>query len=209
MKKKTCIEEIARNVKWCSQSPDAKDTNKDEITLAILKFSRNGRYISNSLSISPLAWAMMKLSGGTENASQRISINNYNSDTRTMETQIAELFNDAGNGAAVSEETDSLQVLNIVSYDLLIKVENMICKELNIKDKDTTSYSAVYFKLYEPKSENDDENGADVTLHMDFYSRDLAFVIDGLRNNRFTKEKEKILLDYILGINRCNSGFCK
>ncbi len=52
MKKKTCIEEIARNVKWRSQSPDAKDTNKDEITLAILKFSRNGRYISNYMNLN-------------------------------------------------------------------------------------------------------------------------------------------------------------
>ena len=203
MKKETCIQEIARNVQWSSQNPDAKDANNDEITLAILKFAKNGRYISNSLSISPLAWAMKKLSCGTENTSQTLSTDNYNSDTRNIETQIVNLFNASGNGDVASEETDSLQVLDIVSYDVLIMVENLICEGLNIEDKDMESYLAVYFKLYE--SEDDDENGAEVSLHMDFYSKDLAFVIDGLRNHRFTKEKEKMLLDYILGLNRYES----
>ena len=207
MKKETCIREIAKNVQWNDQSPDAKEANNDEITLAILKFSKHGRYISNSLSISPLAWAMTKLSCGTENASQKLSIDNYSSDTRTLEKQIIDLFNSSGNGAVISEEADSHQVLNTVSYDLLKMVENLICGGLNIKDKDMASYLAVYFKLYE--SENDVEKETEVSLHMDFYSKDLAFVIDGLRNNKFTKAKEKLLLDYLLGINRYNSDFEK
>lgn len=41
---------------------------------------------------------------------------------------------------------------------------------------------------------------------MDFYSEDLAFVVDGLRNNVFTKEKEKMLIDYILGLSRYGIG---
>lgn len=202
MKKETCIQETARKIQWSSQNPDAKDANNDEITLAILKFAQDGRYISNSLSISPLAWAMKKLSRGTENTSQTLSIDNYNSDTRNIETQIVNLFKDSGNSDVVSEETDSLEVLNTVSYDLLLMVENLICEGLNIDSKDMESYLAVYFKLYESE---DDESGTEVSLHMDFYSKDLAFVIDGLRNNRFTKEKEKMLLDYILGLNRYES----
>ena len=205
MKKETCIQRIAQSVNWDSQSPEAKDATNDEITLAILKFSRYGRYILNSLSISPLAWAMRKLTCGTVNASQKLSIDNYNTDTKTIETQIIDLFNASGNGPITSEETDSIQVLNTVSYDLLKLVENLICKDLSIKDNDMTSYLAVYFKLYE--SESDDENDIEVNLHMDFYSKDLEFVIDGLRNNRFTKEKEKVLFDYILGLNRSNNEY--
>ena len=56
-----CIQNIAQNVEWSGQGPDE---NYDEIALASLKVSRDGSYISNSLSISPLAWAMKKLSGG-------------------------------------------------------------------------------------------------------------------------------------------------
>lgn len=206
-KRETCIKKIAQNVRWSSQSPDAKAAKDDEIALAILKFSKYGSYISNSLSLSPLAWAMMKLSGGTVNTSQKISIDNYNADTRTIETQVVEILNSSGNSVVVSEETDSSQSLNTVSFDLLIKVENMIRNSLDIKDKDMTSYIAVYFKLYE--SESDDENENDVTLHMDFYSKDLAFAINGLRNNKFTKEKEKNLIDYILGINRYDTRLAK
>lgn len=202
MQKENCIRNIAQNVQWSSEDPDAKKTNNEEIALAIFKFSKDGRYIPNSLSISPLAWAMMKLSGETENSSQKLSLNNYNSDTRSIDTQIADIFNSLGNDAEVSEDTAPLQGLDIVSYDLLIKVEKMICEEINLQDKDMTSYLAVYFKLYE--SENDYENETEVSLNMDFYSKDLAFVIDGLRNNRFTAKKEKIIVDYILGINRYN-----
>ena len=203
MKKENCIRKIAENVRWSSEHPDEKEINNDELALTILKFSKDGRYISNSLSISPLAWAMMKLSEGIENSSQKLSINNYNSDTKTIETQIADIFNSFVNGDESLEDTASLQFLDIISYDLLKNVENIISRALNIKDKDMSSYLAAYFKLYE--SENDDENESEVSLNMDFYSKDLAFIIDGLRNNKFTEEKEKLLIDYILGINRYNT----
>ena len=205
MKKEICIRKISQHVEWNGQSPDK---NYDEIALATLNFSKDGSYISNSLSISPIAWAMKKLSGGTENASQKLSIDNYNSDTRATETKIADLFNSLGNGAVVSEAAESCQILNIVSYDLLLKVENMICSELNIEDKDMRSYLAVYFKLYASENDIEDDDGG-VGLHMDFYSKDLEIASDGLRNNRFSKEKEKLLLDYILGINRYNNDLKK
>ena len=57
MRKEVCIRKIAQNVEWNGQSPDE---NNDEIALAELKFSKDGNYIPNSLSISPLAWAMKK-----------------------------------------------------------------------------------------------------------------------------------------------------
>ena len=200
MKKEDCIRKIARDVQWNSESPDAKKANNEGVALAILKFSKDGRYISNSLSISPLAWAMNRLSGGIENSSQKLTIDNFNSDTKIIETQIADLFSPSEKDTVASEDIDTSRGLLSVSYNLLIKAENTIREALNIKEKDMSSYLATYFKLYE--SENDDENENEVTLHMDFYSKDLEFAIDGLRNNKFTKEKEKTLIDYILGINR-------
>lgn len=74
MRKEVCIRKIAQNVEWNGQSPDE---NNDEIALAELKFSKDGNYIPNSLSISPLAWAMKKMSNGITNASEKLSVSEY------------------------------------------------------------------------------------------------------------------------------------
>lgn len=198
MKKEVCIRNIARKVEWSGQGPDE---NFDEIALAALKFSKDGSYIPNSLSISPLAWAMKNLSGGTADASQKLSISEYNSETREIEEKISSLFEPIEEGDSVPEAKDSFPVSDIVSYELLKKIEDMILEELKIDASDAKSFLTVYFKLY--ASENDVEEDEDEPgLHMDFYSEDLALAAEGLRNNNFTEKKKKVLLDYILGLNR-------
>lgn len=201
MKKELCIRKISQNVEWTGQSPDE---NHDEIALASLNFSKNGSYISCSLSISPLAWAMKKLSGGTVNVSQKLSISEYKSEIRTIEKQIVSLFEKIEADAPTSETKDSFPVSNVVSYQLLKKIENMILEKLEIEVADIESFIAVYFKLYASDNDAEEDDGR-VGLHMDYYSEDLAFATDGLRNHRFSKEKEKLLIDYILGPNRYDS----
>lgn len=68
IKREVCIQKIAQNVAWDGQSPDK---NYAEIALASLKFSNDGAYVTNSLSISLLVWAMKRLSSGTSNARRR------------------------------------------------------------------------------------------------------------------------------------------
>ena len=62
IKKETCIQKIVPKIEWNGQTPDK---NYEEIAIATLNFSKDGGYITNSLSISPLAWAMKKLFGDT------------------------------------------------------------------------------------------------------------------------------------------------
>ena len=198
IKKEVCIQKIAQNVEWNGQGPDE---NYDEIALASLKISNDGCYIANSLSISPLVWAMKKLSGETSNASQKLSIDEYNSDTRAIEKRIGIMFKpEEGDGSAPKVD-DLFPVSEIVSYELLKTVEDIILKELGLKASDIRSFINVYLKFYASENEiEEDETG--VGLRLDFYSNDLAFAADGLRNNDFSAETEKHLLDYILGLNR-------
>lgn len=198
IKKQVCIQKIAQNVKWNGQSPDE---NYDEIALASLKISKDGSYITNSLSVSPLVWAMKKLSGETSNASQKLSIDEFNSDTRAIEERIGNMFkHDEGDDSA-SKDEDTFYGFEPVSYELLKKIEDMILEELGLKASDIQSFINAYFKLYASEDDiEEDESG--VGLRLDFYSKDLAFAADGLRNNIFTEEKMKILLDYILGLDR-------
>ncbi len=204
MKREICVRKIAQKFDWNSQNPNKKE-NHERITLATIKFSKEGIYISNSLAISPLAWAMKKLSGDTSDASQKVSLIGYYSDIKTIEERVEILFklNDDENREPQME--DSLKASKLVSYEVLKNVENIITEELGIKASDIQSFLAVYLRLY--ASENDiEDDETEVGLHRDYYSEDLAFVAEGLRNNEFTQEKEKILIDYILGLNRYGIG---
>ena len=69
------------------------DENNDEIALAELKFSKDGNYIPNSLSISPLAWAMKKMSNGITNASEKLSVSEYSKEIKNIEKQSADYLN--------------------------------------------------------------------------------------------------------------------
>ena len=202
MRKEVCIQNIAQNVEWSGQGPDE---NYDEIALASLKFSRDGSYISNSLSISPLAWAMKKLSGGTENASQKLAVAEYDSDIRSIEEQISGLFEPVEEGNPTGSE-DDISVSDVVSYGLLKQIEDMILEALHLDVSETKgSFLTVYFKLYASENDIEDEEN-ETDLHMDFYSEDLAMAVDGITNHGFTERKKKLLLDYILGLNRYGTG---
>ena len=122
MRKEVCIQNIAQNVEWAGQGPEE---NYDEIALASLKFSKDGSYVADSLSISPLAWAMKRLSGGTANASQKLAVSEYNSEVRELEDQISRLFEPIEEGESASESKESCAVSDTVSYGLLKQIENM------------------------------------------------------------------------------------
>ncbi len=205
IRKETCIQKIAQNIEWNGQSPDE---NYDEIAIAALKFSKDGNYIVHSLSISPLAWATKKLSGAASYDDQKLSIEEYNSETRVIETQIETMFrSEDGDDPAVIAE-NAFPISEIVSYELLEKIENIILEELELSPANVRTFYYVYFKLYD--SNNDiDEDESGIGLRSDFFSNDLLFAKDGLKNNHFTKEKEKLLLDYILGLNRYGNDAVK
>ena len=198
MKKETCIRIIAQNVNWNGQSPDESD---DEIALAAFSLSKNGSYISNSLSISPLAWAVKRLSEGTDNVSQELSSEKYINETKAIEEKIQGLFGSAEENSSISESTGAISTIKAFSYDQLQGVENIIHEELKIEHSESQSYFGVYFKLFASEEEKN-KYDAKVGLRMDFYSEDLAFAAKGLRDNVFSKEKEKLLLDYVLGLSR-------
>lgn len=203
MRKEVCIRKIAQNVEWNGQSPDE---NNDEIALAELKFSKDGNYIPNSLSISPLAWAMKKMSNGITNASEKLSVSEYSKEIKNIEKQISGLFESIQEGNDISEETKEFPVLDTVSYALLKKIEEMIYEELQINASETNgSFLTVYFKLYASEKTMEEEED-ETAFHMDFYSEDLAMAAEGLRNNSFSNRKKKLLLDYILGLYRYGAG---
>lgn len=198
LKREDCIQRIAQNMDREDVRPEE---STEEIAFAVMKFSKTGAYIHGSLSVSPLAWAMNKLPGGAADASRMISKTEYDKDIKAIEEQISHLFETVKE----REETpDKKCTLNGVSFELLSEIENMICKTAVFKPGASyRSQKAVLFSLYETEAEADADAEEEATsLHFDFYSDDLALAADKLRNSSFSPEKEKILLDYLLGLYR-------
>lgn len=196
VKKEECIRKISQNIEWHGQGPDA---NNDEIALAILKFSKDGKFIQNSLELSPLAWAMNKISTGTNNISRKLSVEEYENDTRNTEKWIANLF--APIEEFSDEQNNRLLGLKCISYEMLQQVKDKILTALNLHEPNICQLFLVDFKLY--KSEEDiEEEENDISLHMDFYSKDLAKASEGIRKGYLTENKKQLLVDYILGLER-------
>ena len=198
MKKEICINRIAQNVKWKGQRPEEND---DEIALASISFSKNGDYITNSLSISPLAWAVKRLSGGTDNAYLKLSHQNYHDEAISIEEKIKGLLGLVEDDSSASESNVSFSVFNAFLYNQLKLIEKIILEELELEYSDIESFFGVYYKLFNSEDE-EKEYDAGVGLRMDFYSEDLESAVNRLKSSNFSKEKEKLLLDYILGLNR-------
>lgn len=193
MKKETCIEKIAKNVNWDGQGPDE---NNDEIALAILQFSKDVEFIK--LELSPLVWAMNRISGGTDNISQKLSVAEYESNVKNTEEKIKNIL--ASIEEFPAEQNDRFSKLQDISYELLQEIKSKIYSELDLQESDISqSFLAVDFKLY-MSEENIDEDENDISLHMDFFSKDIAMVSKSIQENHLTEEKKKILIDYILGL---------
>ncbi len=197
-RKEACIQKIAQNIEWNEKKPEE---NYEEIAVATLNFSKDGEYIIDSLSISPLVWTMKKLSGGTSNASQKLSIDNYKSDVSDIEKRIGLLFKPEEVDNSTDKDGDVFSASEIVSYEILKKIENVILEELGLSTSDIQSFFYAYFKLYASESDVEEEDPRS-GFHLDFYSEDLRLAANGLRRNAFSKEKEELLLDYILGLDR-------
>lgn len=203
MKKEACIQEIAKNVDWEDRRPE---NNYDEIALAALRFGKTGRYLAGSLSVSPLAWAVKRLSGGTENASEKLSTEEYFSDTRALEEKIRGLLEPIEESERQAGNTLSEQVSEGITWELLAQIEKMVYEQLPGSDqKAEGSFLAVYYRLYASMEDIEEEEN-EPGLHFDCYSDDLSMAAEKLRKQEISEEKKKVLLDYILGLYRLDGA---
>jgi len=203
MKKEVCIQEISKHVDWEDLRPE---NNYEEIALAALKFGKNGRYMEGSLSVSPLVWAAERLSGGTADASEKLSTEDYASDTRELEEKIRNLLAPLEESERQAGHTASESIPEYLTYELFARLEELVYEKLlGSGKKMDSSYCAVYYRLYASETDIEEEEN-ETGLHFDCFSEDLSMVAEKLRKNEISEEKKKDLLDYILGLYRCDAA---
>lgn len=193
MKKEICIQEIAKSITWEDSRPEE---DSDEIAIASIKFDKTGVYVPDSLSISPLVWAVKKIRNGLENASENLSNNQYNQDIINVEKEILDIFSD---DETINEPDTNENSLNNVSYEVLLHCLQVVFESLEVSDIDRTdSFAAVYYKSYDNEADIEAEE-SDMGLHFDCFSEDLSMVAGKIRNGELSDAKLEVLIAYILG----------
>lgn len=192
IKKEICIKEIAKTIKSKDLRPEE---NNDEIAVATIKITKDGKYIRDSLSISPLLWAIKEIKDGFENIGTKLSPQEYKKDVQQIENMISELFVE---NEETNEKYESKNFSVNVDYSTLASCLQQILNSLKISDIcDKDSLIAIYYKSFE--KEKNVEEDLDSGLHMDFFSEDLNMVADKIRHGDISEKKLSILTDYIIG----------
>lgn len=196
IKKEVCIQEIEKRINWKDMRPEE---DNDEIAVASIKIARDGTYVSDSLSVSPLVWAVKKIQNGFESASVSLSVDMYNKDIKSIEKEISELFpekEDSSEGGANKKFSAK------IGYDVLLKCLQIVLNALNAGDIDANDdFVAAYYKSYENEDDIEGDE-TDIGLHFDCFSEDLCMVADKIRSGEISDEKLEVLTDYILGVYR-------
>lgn len=201
IKKEICIKEIAKTIKSKDLRPEE---NNDEIAVATIKITKDGKYIRNSLSISPLLWAIKEIKDGFENIGTKLSPQDYKKDVQQIENMISELFVE---NEETNEKYESKNFSVNVDYSTLASCLQQILNSLKISDIcDKDSFIAIYYKSFE--KEKNVEEDLDSGLHMDFFSEDLNMVADKIIHGDISEKKLSILTDYIIGPYKYSKDRC-
>lgn len=184
-KREDCVQKIARNISWDDVRPEQCE---DEVALAAVRFTEEGRLIKESFSLSPLIWAVSRLEGQDGDISSKLSSEKYISDVKKLEEHLKDIF--------TWNEENRCRGL---SYDVLCRAEEVLTEYLHCQDLVSSHSFSMMYKLYE-KEEDIGEGEEAVNLHFDCFSDDLALIREKIKNHEISKEKCQELEHYILGI---------
>lgn len=198
MSKKECIERIFehKEIDW------EKVRNKDEeIVIATIRFKTNGDFVDNSLFISPIVWSVFAATNNNyyneiNDMSKRLSPSLYREHIVRIQKGIKDKL------PVFPEDLSPSDRLKQINFELLNDIKNEINRLLKIgekqwKDELLKNKMDVYFNLYEDSSI---KRLDDPVSYLEFYSEDIAAIADEIRNDTISKEKIKVLSDYLLGI---------
>lgn len=202
VRRQCCIDRINEFYKY----EPVVEENYQNIAYFGFQLSNDGEYVNNSLSISPIIWAIHAL-----NNKKTINKDNYTKDIK--EHEIICFDEDR-----IFEESDSAQLSEMkeLGYDAQITITPKLMKSINnemfneyvkpiIKNKnkqkkDYRQYCLVSFTMYKNKDVYLKAEEQNYSLSMDFFSEDIEMVKEAL------KDKEDFLCSYICSETKENDG---
>ena len=213
IKREKCIECIAEVLPFNQDEYDRPEKSTDKIAWVSLQLSPDGRYIDKSLSLSTIVWAMNQIKKTKGKISDSLDEQCYRNTVKELEdiffsneeTYSQEKLEEA----QVIEGEEEMQTFSpeAVSWKelhgLYTEIENRYIKHKIKEDNEENLYDEIYavsFQLFadetiKEKRENDDYLG----LSRNYYSDDIRFVLEELRNGGLEKSSfmGKDIIKYI------------
>ncbi len=175
------------------------EKNEKPVCLIGLRCDREGKYIPDSLSISPLVWGVCQLSAHTgqltkANMAEFLSITEYESDVRIFGEHLMEYEEGKQTGKLLTHE---------ILKSLMGAVEKEYLGKLLSKKQEVNWDGVMIYRRY--RSETDKLKDLDAFYNSDlansFFTKDLYMIKDAISRGALgNTPMERAVLDYITGL---------
>ncbi len=218
VKREFCIENISKFLQFNQSDEYRPEKTSDEVALLSLQLTPEGNYVKESLSISPIVWALSKIKSSNVNLSEALNSLSYRTSIESLELKF---FDEKNNENINSDEikniviptnteneceTFSATAVTLKKLQKLYKeIEKLYLKNhVENSDDKNENYKEFYgisfqlFKDEDTKNKREDDNY--VGLSHDYYSKDIKLVA----NTCCSKDKiflEEDLQRYINNLN--------
>lgn len=187
IKRQKCIENLAQVL---DVSLDQVEKNDDDIAVLSFQCNSEGQIIENSLSLSPIVWALCQLKDGKKKyISELLSDEKYYQEVRDLEKYYFKRVNSTLSKMGASIESDYQEdCKNIDVYSITNQMLNKIIMDIkNRYDSEITDDVAIKYQLFKDLNiKNLYEEDSYTSLNNPFFASDLKMVKNYLddSNNR-------------------------
>ena len=201
IERQVCLEFISTHFDGVEELPEI---DHGHIALMALRFDKEGRYIRNSFSLSPILWAIAQLNSvrgklDEEKLAQLLAIEKYKEDKNSFETLLID---------SADKQAGTLLQMSIID-SLYHELSDKYLQPLG-KAHQPLVGAVVYTRCTKEEAEKGDtkESSHYNDLNSSFFMQDLQMVIDQIKRGGFGNDYqiEDEILQYIVGPYAENSS---
>lgn len=187
IKREDCIKNLISSLGL--QSDKRPEISADCIALASFQVTPNGDYIDDSLSLSPVLWAVKQFQDTNNNISAKLNHSLYYQEILDLEKILVPKEDDEELYNILLKDIDRLYS---VIYDKFLK--GVFNEELNVEKTFVIIYQMFFDEVTKENNEVDTYTG----LSKDYYTRDIRMLIDKNAKGKLNNTMQ----DYILSLHK-------
>jgi superfamily I DNA and/or RNA helicase len=170
VRRESCIRGIIKELNISKD--DRPETSEEKIAMASLQLTPNGEYVENSLSLSPVLWALQQLGNTTESLSDRLRQEKYDQTIIELEKVITPKDKDAEPQVITTEDLKRLYSEICSNYT----------QKLEYIDENSSfiqEYYGFFYQMFrdaDSKEKYEDDNYTG--LSRDYFSKDIKMLME-------------------------------
>lgn len=192
VRREDCIKELISRLG--GQVKDNRpEFSVDYIALASFQVTANGDYVNNSLSLSPVLWAIKQIRSEYDDIAEKINRNLYDNNILELEKILAPKEANEESYIITLEDVNKLYLSLYNNY-----IRNVFKTDVSVEKTFAIIYQIFSDELAKDKYEDDIYTG----LSRDYFSQDIKMLIDKNVNGKLNKT----IQDYILSLHKAYVG---